>query len=394
MSASICRPASASSARRSGCSARRARAPARDDRRSSSSSCSARITWVFVSRHPYRCHASTQVVLPVAFAAFAGLGFAVRRAQRRDHARWRALGLGRALGFTQQASRDRHRAHLRRRHRARGASAARGGSSPRATGIASTRSSASCGAPSCRSASTPATRRCARASRATAGSSTRCWSASSRGAFAVMLWTLRRAHARCGPVKSRLPPCSASRTSSTSRALIGARRAEALGERDDLAVDVVDLRRPLRLEIVPHRRPRVGIDRDHACRRAAGTPRSGSASRRGIQRGGTQRHARDRLIGPRAAARAPRAAPRRGSGGSRARASSAASGMPDERVDRVVEVHDELGPLHRGHVVAQLERRGRRAGMPRSAAPRRRRLDGERAARARGDSARGLASRR
>ncbi|MDB4952652.1 MAG: hypothetical protein JWO36_221, partial [Myxococcales bacterium] len=29
------------------------------------------ITWGFVSRHPYRWHSSTQVVLPVAFTAFA-----------------------------------------------------------------------------------------------------------------------------------------------------------------------------------------------------------------------------------------------------------------------------------------------------------------------------------
>ena len=39
------------------------------------------ITWALVSRHPYRYSSSTQVVLPVAFAAFAGLGFVVRRAR-------------------------------------------------------------------------------------------------------------------------------------------------------------------------------------------------------------------------------------------------------------------------------------------------------------------------
>src|SRR6185436_10326079 len=62
------------------------------------------ITWAFVSRHPYRWNASTRVVLPVAFAALALLGFAVRRARvaiTRDGVRW---GWD-ALGFTQEASR-------------------------------------------------------------------------------------------------------------------------------------------------------------------------------------------------------------------------------------------------------------------------------------------------
>ena len=62
------------------------------------------LTWAAVSRHPYRYHASTQIVLPVAFAAIALLGFAVRRAQiavTRDGVRW---GWD-ALNFTQQASR-------------------------------------------------------------------------------------------------------------------------------------------------------------------------------------------------------------------------------------------------------------------------------------------------
>lgn len=62
------------------------------------------ITWALVSRHPWRYHASTQVVLPVAFAAFAGLGYLVRRARvaiTRDGVRWGWT----ALGFHQQASR-------------------------------------------------------------------------------------------------------------------------------------------------------------------------------------------------------------------------------------------------------------------------------------------------
>ena len=62
------------------------------------------ITWAFVSRHPYLRTASTQIVLPVAFAAFALLGFTVRTARlavTRDGVRW---GWD-ALGFTQTASR-------------------------------------------------------------------------------------------------------------------------------------------------------------------------------------------------------------------------------------------------------------------------------------------------
>jgi hypothetical protein len=62
------------------------------------------VTWVLVSRHPYRYSSSSQVVLPVAFAAFAGLGFAVRRAQvavTRDGVRWGWT----AFGFHQPASR-------------------------------------------------------------------------------------------------------------------------------------------------------------------------------------------------------------------------------------------------------------------------------------------------
>ena len=62
------------------------------------------ITWGFVSRHPYRWHASTQIVLPLAFTAIALLGFAVRRARvavTRDGVRWG----WRAVGFTQDASR-------------------------------------------------------------------------------------------------------------------------------------------------------------------------------------------------------------------------------------------------------------------------------------------------
>ena len=62
------------------------------------------ITWVFVYRHPYRWHASTQFVLPIALAAIALLGFYVRRAQiaiTRDGVRWGWA----SLNFTQQAAR-------------------------------------------------------------------------------------------------------------------------------------------------------------------------------------------------------------------------------------------------------------------------------------------------
>ncbi|MDB4954073.1 MAG: hypothetical protein JWO36_1642, partial [Myxococcales bacterium] len=54
--------------------------------------------------HPYRWHSSTQVVLPVAFTAFALLGYLVRRARvavTRDGVRW---GWD-TLGFTQEAGR-------------------------------------------------------------------------------------------------------------------------------------------------------------------------------------------------------------------------------------------------------------------------------------------------
>jgi hypothetical protein len=62
------------------------------------------ITWALVSRHPYRYSASTQVVLPVAFAAFCGLGYVVRRARvaiTRDGVRWGWT----SFGFHQPASR-------------------------------------------------------------------------------------------------------------------------------------------------------------------------------------------------------------------------------------------------------------------------------------------------
>ena len=62
------------------------------------------ITWYLVSRHPYRYHSSTQVVLPVAFALFSALALAVRSARvaiTRDGVRWGWA----SLGFTQPASR-------------------------------------------------------------------------------------------------------------------------------------------------------------------------------------------------------------------------------------------------------------------------------------------------
>jgi hypothetical protein len=62
------------------------------------------ITWALVARHPYRRSASTQVVLPIAFAAFAALGFIVRRARvavTRDGVRWGWT----SFGFHQPAAR-------------------------------------------------------------------------------------------------------------------------------------------------------------------------------------------------------------------------------------------------------------------------------------------------
>ncbi len=62
------------------------------------------ITWALVSRHPYRDSSSTQVVLPIAFIAFAGLAFVVRRARvaiTRDGVRWGWT----AFGFHQPAAR-------------------------------------------------------------------------------------------------------------------------------------------------------------------------------------------------------------------------------------------------------------------------------------------------
>jgi len=62
------------------------------------------ITWGLVARHPYRRAASTQVVLPIAFAAFAALGFLVRRARvaiTRDGVRWGWT----SFGFHQPAAR-------------------------------------------------------------------------------------------------------------------------------------------------------------------------------------------------------------------------------------------------------------------------------------------------
>ncbi len=62
------------------------------------------ITWYLVSKHPWRYNASTQVVLPVAFALFTGLALAIRLARlavTRDGVRWGWA----SLGFTQPASR-------------------------------------------------------------------------------------------------------------------------------------------------------------------------------------------------------------------------------------------------------------------------------------------------
>jgi hypothetical protein len=67
-------------------------------------------TWAFTSRHPYDRQTSTRVVIPVALALVALLGFAVRRARvtvTRDGVRW---GWS-ALSFTQERARI-SRAHV------------------------------------------------------------------------------------------------------------------------------------------------------------------------------------------------------------------------------------------------------------------------------------------
>jgi hypothetical protein len=61
-------------------------------------------TWALASRHPYRYHASTQVVLQFAFVALEALGAGVRSATvtvTRDGVRWG----WQAFGFHQEAAR-------------------------------------------------------------------------------------------------------------------------------------------------------------------------------------------------------------------------------------------------------------------------------------------------
>lgn len=62
------------------------------------------VTWYLVSRHPWRAGSSVQITLPVAFAALALLGLAVRHARvavTRDGVRW---GWS-SFGFHQRAAR-------------------------------------------------------------------------------------------------------------------------------------------------------------------------------------------------------------------------------------------------------------------------------------------------
>src|SRR4051812_16231221 len=59
------------------------------------------ITWWFVSKHPYRWHSSTQIVLPFALLCVSALGFLIRRASvavTRDGVRWGWP----SLSFTQE----------------------------------------------------------------------------------------------------------------------------------------------------------------------------------------------------------------------------------------------------------------------------------------------------
>ncbi len=62
------------------------------------------LTWYLAFQHPYRSGTSRQLVMPIAFAAVASVGIAVRSARlaiSRDGVRWGWT----SLGFTQQVSR-------------------------------------------------------------------------------------------------------------------------------------------------------------------------------------------------------------------------------------------------------------------------------------------------
>jgi hypothetical protein len=64
------------------------------------------LTWYFVSRHPWRRDPTLQITLPIAFAAFALIGLAIRHARlsvTRDGVRWGWPG----FGFHQEAGRIR-----------------------------------------------------------------------------------------------------------------------------------------------------------------------------------------------------------------------------------------------------------------------------------------------
>ena len=247
-----------------------ARAGSRRCRSRSSSRCGA-ITWCFVSRHPYRWHASTQFVLPLAFAAFALLGFAVRRARiaiTRDGVRWGWDDAQLHAG----GGADRHRTRLSRWRRARGEARlvvvsrrARLGSLRRAGSPAAR-------APSCRSSrcttrhSAPLRARLQSYGRFLDGLLVGCAIAALRGHAVGRVIAAYSSP----PVKSRLPPRSASLDRDSTERLTDRRAvAESIGERDDLALDVIDLGRSPRLEVIPHRRSRMRIDRDDRAARAA-----------------------------------------------------------------------------------------------------------------------------
>ena len=153
-------------------------APARAASRSSSSSCSARVD-VGARRRAIRTttHASTQVVLPVAFAAFALLGVRGAHARASRSRATACAGAGTLLSFTQEASRI-ATAHVygdgvaleARRGSWWFLARARLGSLRRARAPAAPRRAAD-------RRTTTARRRCARGCRATAASSTACSSA-------------------------------------------------------------------------------------------------------------------------------------------------------------------------------------------------------------------------
>ncbi|ABA48653.1 hypothetical protein BURPS1710b_1091 [Burkholderia pseudomallei 1710b] len=171
-----------------------------------------------------------------------------------------------------------------------------------------------------------------------------------------------------------------------AKACVDGRRAPELpGKAHDLAVDPVDLGRAFRSQIIGHRRTRERIDLEHLPAepreqrvRHAQHPRHP----RGRQRrepGGTnlRRRQHAQRLGLRERETAPIAA----------RREFLLQRPVRERVDRVVEIEQQLRPLNRAHVLARHERQPRALERGREAAQRGRGLGLQRARRALMESA-------